>query len=414
MLSKIKRSIFFRWIYKLPWLMRGYHLLFAILGAMIYRRPSRHIKVIGVTGTKGKTTALELLNSIFEAAGEKTALLSSVRVKLGEKSKRNLTENSMPGRMYIQRFLRRAVNAGCSYAFVEATSQGAIFYRHVLINWAAAALTNIHPEHIEAHGSYEKYRDAKLTFLLYAGGENAPIFLNGEEKEKEFFERELKGNEIIVYSTEGLGEMPASSREYLPGYFSRQNVALAIAIAKEFGVSEEKIWEGIANFKGAPGRVDIVQKKPFKVVVDYAHTPESLEAIYGALKEELAGGAKLICLLGAAGGGRDKWKRSAMGKVAAKYCDQIILTNEDPYDENPTEIISELKNGITEAGVPGDKVLEIVDRREAIGKAIKIAGDGDTIISTGKGSESWIHIKKAEKIPWNEKEIFEEELGIKK
>ena len=198
--------------------MRGYHLLFAILGAMIYRRPSRHIKVIGVTGTKGKTTALELLNSIFEAAGEKTALLSSVRVKLGEKSKRNLTENSMPGRMYIQRFLRRAVNAGCSYAFVEATSQGAIFYRHVLINWAAAALTNIHPEHIEAHGSYEKYRDAKLTFLLYAGGENAPIFLNGEEKEKEFFERELKGNEIIVYSTEGLGEMPASSREYLPGY----------------------------------------------------------------------------------------------------------------------------------------------------------------------------------------------------
>lgn len=414
MLGKIKRSIFIRWIYKLPWLMRGYHLLFAILGAIIYRAPSRYIKVIGVTGTKGKTTALELLNSIFEVAGEKTALLSSVRVKLGEKSKRNLTENSMPGRMYIQRFLRRAVNAGCSYAFVEATSQGAIFYRHVLVNWAAAGLTNIHPEHIEAHGSYEKYREAKLQFLAYAGGENAPIFLNGEEKEKEFFERELKGNRLVIYSTEGLGEMPASSREYLPGYFSRQNVALAVAIAKEFGVSEEKIWEGVANFKGAPGRVDIVQRKPFKVVVDYAHTPESLEAIYAALKEELEGGGRLICLLGAAGGGRDKWKRPLMGKMAVKYCDQIILTNEDPYDEDPREIISEIKKGITEGGASGDRVLEIVDRREAIKKAIEIAKTGDIIISTGKGSESWIRIRKAGKIPWNEKEIFEEELGIGK
>ncbi len=414
MLGRIKRSIFFRWIYKLPWLMRGYHLLFAILGTIIYRAPSRQIKVIGITGTKGKTTALELLNSIFEAAGEKTALLSSVRVKLGEKSKRNLTENSMPGRMYIQRFLRRAVSAGCSYAFVEATSQGAIFYRHVLISWAAAGLTNIHPEHIEAHGSYEKYREAKLQFLAYAGGENAPIFLNGEEKEKEFFERELKGNRLVIYSTEGLGEMPASSREYLPGYFSRQNVALAIAIAKEFGVSEEKIWEGISNFKGASGRVDIVQRKPFKVVVDYAHTPESLEAIYGALKEELGGGGRLICLLGAAGGGRDKWKRPLMGKMAAKYCDQIILTNEDPYDEDPREIISEIKKGITGGGASGDKVLEIVDRREAIKKAIEIAKPGDIIISTGKGSESWIHIRKAGKIPWNEKEIFEEDLGIGK
>ncbi|TSC59914.1 MAG: UDP-N-acetylmuramoyl-L-alanyl-D-glutamate--2,6-diaminopimelate ligase [Parcubacteria group bacterium LiPW_15] len=414
MLGKIKRSFLFRWIYKLPWLLRGYHLLFTILGAIIYRRPSRFIRVIGITGTKGKTTALELLNSIFESAGEKTALLSSVRVKIGEKSKRNLTENSMPGRMYIQRFLRKAVNAGCAYAFVEATSQGAVLYRHALINWAAAALTNIHPEHIEAHGSYEKYREAKLRFLAYAGGENAPIFLNGEEEEKDFFERELKGNKIIIYSTEGLRDLPESSREYLPGHFSKQNVALAVAVAKEFGIPDEKIWEGIANFKGAPGRVDIVQRKPFKVVVDYAHTPESLAAIYKALKEELSGGARLTCLLGAAGGGRDKWKRPAMGKTAAEYCDRIILTDEDPYDEDSAEIISEIKKGIREAGFPENEILEMVDRRAAIREAIKMARPGDTIISTGKGSESWIHIKKGEKIPWNEKQIFEEELGIKK
>lgn len=414
MFSKIKKSIFVRWIYKLPWLVRGYHLFFTILGAVIYRAPSKQIKVIGITGTKGKTTSLELLSSIFEAAGEKTALLSSVRVKIGEKSKRNMTENSMPGRMFIQRFLRRAVNDGCAYAFVEVTSQGAVLNRHAMINWAAAAITNIHPEHIEAHGSYEKYRDAKLQFLIYAGGENAPIFLNGEEKEKDFFERELKGNRIVIYSTENLGELPEESREFLPGDFSRQNVALAVAIAKEFGIPEEKIWKGIANFKGAPGRVDIVQKKPFKVVVDYAHTPESLEAIYQALKDELRGGARLICLLGAAGGGRDKWKRPLMGKIAASYCSAIILTNEDPYDENPAEIISEIKKGIPDSTFEKGELIELLDRRQAIIRAISIAKPGDTIVSTGKGSESWIHVKNGERISWSEKQVFEEELGIKK
>lgn len=414
MLGKIKRSFLVRWIYKLPWLLKGYHLFFTILGSIIYRRPSQLIKVIGITGTKGKTTALELLNSIFEAAGEKTALLSSVRVKIGEKSKRNLTENSMPGRMYIQRFLRRAVDAGCAYAFVEVTSQGAVLYRHAIINWAAAGITNLHPEHIEAHGSYEKYREAKLMFLSYAGGEGASIFLNGEDKEKYFYEGELKGNEIIVYSTKGLKDLPESSKEFLPGHFSRQNVSLALAIAREFKIPEEKIWEGIANFKGAPGRVDIVQKKPFKVVVDYAHTPESLEAIYKALKDELLRGGKLICILGAAGGGRDRWKRPLMGKMAARYCEKIILTDEDSYDENPNEIISEIKKGIIEFGFAEGDILKILDRREAIKKALEMARPGDTVISTGKGSESWIHGKKGEKIPWNEKQIFEEELGINK
>lgn len=370
--------------------------------------------MIGVTGTKGKTTALELLNSIFEAAGERTALLSSVRVKIGEKSRRNLTENSMPGRMYIQRFLRRAVNADCGYAFVEATSQGAILYRHAMINWAAAALTNLHPEHIEAHGSYERYRDAKLLFLAYAGGEGAPIFLNGEDKETAFYERELKGNKIVIYSAEGLPEIPEPAKQYLPGSFSRQNVALAAAIAREFGVPEEKIFEGIANFRGVPGRVDIVRQEPFKVVVDYAHTPESLEAIYVALKGELGGGKRLICVLGSAGGGRDKWKRPAMGKVAAKYCDKIILTNEDPYDEDPAKIISEVRAGVDEAGFSESDVSEIVDRRAAIKEAIVIAKPGDTVIATGKGSESWIHARKGEKIPWDERRVFEEELGARK
>jgi len=408
MLAKLKRSPLVRWVYKLTLLHKGYHVAMNLLGAIIYWYPSREIKVIGITGTKGKTTALELLNSIFEAAGEKTALLSSVRVKIGDKSKRNLTENSMPGRMFIQRFLRKAVRAGCAYAFVEATSQGAVLYRHAFIRWAAAGITNIHPEHIESHGSYEKYRAAKLMFLSYAGHEGAPVFINGEDQEKEFFEGELKGSKIRIYKTKDLPEIPEEAKEFLPGEFSRQNIALATAIARHFGVSEETIKEGLGNFRGVPGRAELIQKEPFRVVVDYAHTAESLEAIYGALRSGLSG--KLICVLGAAGGGRDKWKRAKMGKVAAGYCDQIILTNEDPYDENPADILAQVRAGIEEANFDGNKILEILDRRSALKKATELAKSGDVVVATGKGSEIWIHGKRGEKTPWNERGVLEEIL----
>lgn len=411
MLSNLKQLAFVRWIYKLTWLHKGYHIALNLFGAIIYRRPSREIKVIGITGTKGKTTTLELLSSIFEAAGEKTALLSSVRVKIADKDKKNLTENSMPGRMYIQRFLRRAVNAECAYAFIEVTSQGAMLYRHAFIRWAVAGITNIHPEHIEAHGSYEKYRAAKLMFLTYAGHEGAPVFINGEENEKEFFEEELRGNKVTTYDAKNPPEIPEEAKEFLPGEFSRQNVALAAAIARQFGVSEEAIKEGLRNFRGVPGRAETVQKKPFKVVVDYAHTAESLAAIYGALRSGLNG--KLICVLGAAGGGRDKWKRAKMGKAAAGYCDKIILTDEDSYDEDPADIISQIKSGITEANFAEGNILEILDRKEALKKAVELAEDGDTVVATGKGSETWIHASGGKKNPWNERQILEEILEKK-
>lgn len=414
MIEKIKNLPFVRWVYKMPWLVRGYHLFWALLGAVIYWKPSRKIKVIGITGTKGKTSVVEILNAIFEAAGKKTALLSSLRVKIGEKSKKNMTGNTMPGRMFIQRFLRRAVQAGSEYAFVEVTSQGIVLYRHAFINWAGAALTNLQPEHIESHGSFEKYREAKLSFLEYVGLQGAPIFLNSEGQEKDFFAEALKDDKLIFYSKENLPDLDRKVFEILPGEFSKQNIALAIAAAKEFEISEEDIKKGLENFKGVPGRVEFVQKKPFQVIVDYAHTPNSLEAIYKTFKDIVRGKGRLICILGSAGGGRDKWKRPEMGKVAAKYCDIIIMTNEDPYDENPSEILNQIKKGIVESSFAEGELMEILDRRRAIKKAVEVAKTGDAIIATGKGSESWIHLKKGEKIPWDEREVFEEELKNKK
>lgn len=409
MLEKIKRLPIVSWIYKLPIFLKLYHISLAILGALIYGLPSRNIKVIGITGTKGKSSVLEIINSILETAEKKTALLTSVRVKIGDKSKKNMTGNTMPGRMFIQRFLRRAIGANCEYALIETTSQGAVLYRHLFINWAIAGITNLHPEHIESHGSFEKYRAAKLSFLHYAGMQGAPIFINGEDPNAGFFEKELKENEVVVYNAEDLPDFSQNVYKILPGKFSRENIALAIAVCKRIGISEEKIIEGIENFKGVPGRVEYVQREPFSVVVDYAHTPDSLEAIYKTLKLGVGSG-KLICILGSAGGGRDKWKRPMMGRVAAKYCDEIILTDEDPYDEDPREIVEQVKSGIAEAGYNKDSILEIMDRREAIALALRSANKGDVVVSTGKGSESWIHKAKGEKIAWDERKVFEEEL----
>ncbi len=409
MLEKLKRLPIISWVYRLPIFLRLYHIFFAVSGALIYRFPSRKIKVIGVTGTKGKSTVLEIINSILESAGKKTALLTSVRVKIGEKSKKNMTGNTMPGRMFIQRFLRRAVSADCEYALIESTSQGTVLYRHMFINWAMVGITNLHPEHIESHGSFEKYREAKLSFLNYAGMQGAPVFVNGDDPSAGFFEKELKENEVVVYNAEELPEFTQEVYKILPGKFSRENIALAISICRKLGIPEEKIIEGIENFKGVPGRVEYVQREPFAVVVDYAHTPDSLEAIYKTLKMGIPDG-RLICVLGSAGGGRDKWKRPMMGRVAAKYCDLIILTDEDPYEEKPERILEEIENGIREAGYDMGNVFKILDRREAIALAVRSAHPGDVVVSTGKGSESWIHQSKDEKIAWDERKVFEEEL----
>jgi UDP-N-acetylmuramoyl-L-alanyl-D-glutamate--2,6-diaminopimelate ligase len=178
------------------------------------------------------------------------------------------------------------------------------------------------------------------------------------------------------------------------------------------------------GFNGVPGRMEFVRVGAYTAVVDYAHTPDSLEAAYAALRAQMGQGTgdkgqggdepRLICLLGAAGGGRDKWKRPEMGQIAAHYCDTIILTDEDPYDEDPGEILNEVEAGIRKVPHPRPEVLRILDRREAVRKAIGLARPGDIVIGTGKGSEDWIHLARGKKIPWNEKRAFEDALLGKK
>ncbi len=429
-----------RIIYSVPGFTKTYHFLWAWLGARAHGNPSRKLYVIGITGTKGKTTTVELVNAILTAAGKRTALLSSLRMKIGERSEKNPSRNSMPGRARIQKFLARARAAGCGYAIIEVTSQGVVQHRHRFIRWNAGAITNLAPEHIESHGSFENYRKAKLDFLEYVLQCGGKVFLNREDKNFDFFEHALEGAAAKKGKHAGAQSYSYSRsddwlRNYLPGpepmrsvsggaspkfllsEFNEANIAAAVAIAKEIGVGDEAIRQALIDFQGVPGRMEFVSRGPYVAVVDYAHTPDSLEAAYKAVKPVPNANypdPRLICVLSAAGGGRDKWKRPEMGKVAANYCDEIILTDEDSYDEDPREIVREIRSGILGGDPELANVHEIMDRGEAVRKAVALARPGDVIIGTGKGSEDSIHVARGKTVPWNERRAFEEALAEKK
>lgn len=414
----------------------AYHWLWAWAGSVFFGHPSRKLFVVGVTGTKGKSTALEFLGAILEAAGKKIALSSTVYRKISGKTERNLSGNSMPGRFFLQSFLRRAADAGADYALLEVTSQGVVQHRHEFIDWDAAVFTNLAPEHIESHGSFENYRAAKVSFFKYLARSRKPgkfFFVNGNDSNARYFMEAaaVPGGNLYQYKKEKFIEdclkkgLDLSSREkrveaneWLASDFNLDTASAGLAFAESQKIPWLVFQKALLEFKGLLGRMEFVQKEPFAVIIDGAHTPDSLEKAYQNARPEIIFGrpaGKMICILGSAGGGRDVWKRPAMGKIAANYCDTIILSNEDPYDEDPDEILEQIKYGIDEAEngkAKPENVMKIIDRRKAIEKAVSLAEKNDVIIATGKGSEISIHTAKGKAVPWNEKETFKEVFGL--
>ncbi len=393
----------------------AYHYLLAFTGAVRYGFPSRQIIVIGITGTKGKSSTTEFLNSILEKAGKKTALVNGIRFKINDASEPNLFKMTMPGRMFIQRKLREAVNVGCEYFILEMTSEGTKQFRHKFLELNAFVFTNISPEHIEAHGSYEKYLAAKLSIakeLELSSKKNKTIIANIDDSEGQKFLAIDVPNKIPYSLIQTVPYSAVSNDSFftfdgekiiskLPGVFNIYNAFAAALVAKNFGVHTKDIKAGIENVSKIRGRMEkILAGQNFDVYVDYAHTADSLEQACKALN-----GKKLICILGSAGGGRDKWKRPLMGAVAEKYCTEIILTNEDPYDEDPRKIIDEINSGIKE------KTARIIlDRREAIHTALTLSGKDNAVIITGKGTDPYIMEANGKKTPWDDATVAKEEL----
>lgn len=378
-----------------------YHFLWALGAALWFGFPSKKLTVIGVTGTKGKTTVTELLGKILEASGAKVAIANGLHFKIADREEPNLLKMTMPGRGQLQKFLARAAAAGCRYALIEVTSEGIKQHRHRFIKFSVAALTNLQPEHLEAHGSFEAYRRAKAE--LFRATKLIHV-INADDGEADYF-KQFSAKEKFYYSQKDFPVLGLVQPQSLPGEFNLSNILCAATIAKALGIGKETIRQVVAEFPGVPGRMEFIQRIPFAVVVDYAHTPDSLEAVYKTVKPV---GGKLICVLGSAGGGRDKWKRPVMGEIASRYCDRIFLTNEDPYDEEPTEILSAIRSGIPQDRLSWAEV--ILDRRLAIERAVKAANRGDAVIITGKGSERFMAVGSGKKIPWDDRAIAREIL----
>jgi UDP-N-acetylmuramoyl-L-alanyl-D-glutamate--2,6-diaminopimelate ligase len=389
-------------------LLRIYHYKLALLGAIIFGFPgkSKSLKIIGVTGTSGKSTSVDFITRTLEEAGNKVASISSIRFKIADKEWENKYKMTMPGRFVIQKFLKQAKDAGCKYVVLEITSEGIRQFRHKFITFNTAVFTNLTPEHIESHGGFENYRKEKLK--LFKAVKKIHI-VNIDDKNSKYF-LDIPAEKKITFSlkdVENINTETGISFDFkgtrfnlnLVGEFNIYNALSAICVGVSENIGLDVCKKALEKAKGISGRMEVVAKEPFKVVVDYAHTPDQLEAVYKTFKS-----SPLVCVLGSCGGGRDKWKRPILGQIANKHCKEIIITNEDPYDEDPMDIINQV------AITAGNNVIKILDRKEAIKEAIKLAKVGDTIIITGKGSEPWMCVAGGKKIPWNDREIARENL----
>lgn len=395
-------------------LLSAYHFFLAFFAALMYRFPSRYVTVVAVTGTKGKSSTIEFLNAIAEAAGRKTALSSTIRFKMAEKSKPNTKRMTIPGRFFVQRFLSYAA-ARADIAFLEMTSEGARQHRHRFINFDALVFINLAPEHIESHGSYEAYSDAKFELgkqLVRSSKRPRTLVANADDSESGRYLL-LALEHVVPFSLsaaqpyeakESGGYFTFEGRKIqvkLPGEFSLKNALAAASVMRALGYPFEAIARGIESLEKIPGRAEEIHEgQAFHVIVDYAHTPDSLRALYGAYRAR-----RKICVLGSTGGGRDIWKRPVMGAVADEFCENIILTNEDPYDEDPLSIIEGIAQGIKQ------RTPEIImDRRLAIRRALTEARASDVVLITGKGTDPTIQGPQDSKVPWSDAQVASEEL----
>lgn len=392
----------------------AYHFLLSLLSAAWYRFPSRTLTVIGVTGTKGKSTTAELIYRMLEEGGTRPALLSTIRFATPHGSRPNLFKMTMPGRFFVQRFLREAARAGATHAVIEMTSEGVKQWRHKWIALDALVFTNLAPEHIESHGSFENYARAKLALARLL--EQSPkarrvVVANADDPYgQRFLETRVEVrapfslSDAEPYTTDASGTRFMWRGELfslsLPGVFNLSNALAALTLCEALGIRLSLLQKGLAVVRFVQGRAERVDLgQPFTVVVDYAHTPESLRALYDTFP------SRRICVLGNTGGGRDRWKRKVMGSIADESCAISFLTNEDPYDENPEAILAEMREGFAST-----TPRVVLDRREAIRAALAEAREGDAVLITGKGTDPYIMGPRGTKTPWSDRAVAAEEL----
>lgn len=380
-----------------------FHLPLAFIAVIFYGYPSRRLKVIGITGTDGKTTTSTLIYEILKKSGKKVALISSVSAKIGTQNINTGFHVTTPNAWQLQKLLREIVKKKFNYLVLEATSHGLSQFRLAGCNFHTGVITNVTHEHLDYHQTWKDYLMAKAKLFSHTKNN----ILNKDDKSYYFLRSKIRGR-IITY---GLKDADFTKKNFpfetqLPGRFNQYNCLAAIATAKSLGFADSKIREVIANFKGITGRMEIILEKPFKVLIDFAHTPNALKNVLSALKSMPH--RRLIAVFGAAGL-RDSSKRPLMGKIAGRLADKIILTAEDPRTEDVSKIIDEIAEGCESK----KKIIKEPDREKAIELALKLALRGDIVGIFGKGHEQSMCFGQ-EEFPWSDKEAVKKILNLKK
>ncbi len=405
----------------------SWHFAWSIIGSIMLKGCQDKMIMVGITGTKGKSTVVSMLSFVLSQLDINFASYSTMEIWKNKKRLSNSQKMTMPGRWYLPKFFREAYKEGAKIGIVEVTSWGLEQFRADCFDFDVVAITNLQKEHIEIHGGFDNYKKAKgRLFQLLMKRKNKYIdnkkvekvsIVNFDDLNENFFvsfnadkkyvisikdsQHNSKANilnlnlvkpEKLEVSEKGIQFVldGVSFDIKLYGVFNVYNILTALTILKAMKINMNDVADALREYKGASGRMEFVKTKSnINVVVDYAHTPDSLKAVLTALKG--LGFKKIISVIGSCGGsGRDKWKRPEMGRIASEMSDYVIITNEDPYDEDPSKIVNNIYDGVLDK----NKARIILDRETAIKKAIDlIKNDNEIVILTGKGAEKVIMVK---------------------
>jgi UDP-N-acetylmuramoyl-L-alanyl-D-glutamate--2,6-diaminopimelate ligase len=366
-----------------------------------FERPTEELLLAGITGTNGKTTTAYLLHSIFDAAGMRPGLIGTIESRVGGESRPAV--RTTPESIDLQRTFREMLEAGDRSAVMEATSHGSVLGRLDRVRFKALAFTNLTQDHLDFHGSMDEYYEAKRRLFTEHEPPAAAAINVGDEWGRRLADelRALDRAPLLTFGLTDDAEVREAPTSRLQGRFNQENALAAVAVAQLLGVPEAAVVQGLADAPSVPGRFESVDEgQPFSVIVDYAHTPDSLTNVLRTARELTSG--RLICVFGC-GGDRDRGKRPEMGRIAAELSDVPIVTSDNPRSEDPLAIIDEIL-----AGMDPEPEVE-PDRRAAIARAVGLAHEGDVVVIAGKGHEQGQEFADR-KLPFDDREVAREAL----
>jgi len=410
----------------------GWHFGKAFLAALINGFPARKLMVVGITGTDGKTTTVSMTAHILQNAGIQTGALSTAFLQIKDQIEWNETQKTSPSPFLLQQFLKKLVLNNCSHVVLEVSSHGLVQGRLNHILPCVAAITNTSMEHLDYHGSLEQYRADKSKLFKMLKGKGTKVLNRADETYEQY--SSIPSESTLVYSPKenssadiwlsNINTSPTSTDAKLskkddqlsivncqlsiplPGTFNLENALCAIICAVAAGVKIEDAVEALKTFKGAPGRMERIDEgQPFSVYVDFTVTPAAYEKTLTTLRQMIEPDKRILVLTGSCGD-RMKEKRPIVGRICSQLADVVVVTNEDPYTEDPEKIIDEVWAGIDQSQCEAHRIS---DRREAMEFLLKQARSGDAVILCAKGSDTTMWTAEGQ-IPWNEREISRELL----